>query len=261
MLFSVALTAGAWAWDFRGHRVVAAVASDFLAPATREWVEFCLNEHLDPRARTLDGASVWPDLVRSERPETSPWHFINFPVGEGPAPPDRHQVIWAIEHVREQAACRGQGSGRAEALAFLVHLVGDVHQPLHACSFFGAAFPEGDWGGKRVLLSHSWAKNLHQFWDAAGEPGHVTVEELKTRVARSAGGPDAHRVDPRAWALESYSLAQQSAYPGGLPPGPELSEEYQQKARDLCAQRLFLAGLRLAYVLEKLGPEGQRALP
>ena len=255
----LALTAGAPAWDLRGHRVVAAIAADYLAPTTLEWVEFCLSESSDERSRTLEGASTWADVVREERPETRPWHFINHPIGLGATAPDRDQVVWAIEHFREQAAVSGQGAQRAEALAFLVHLVGDVHQPLHACNYFGPECPDGDMGGRKVLVNHPWAKNLHQFWDSAGEPPDVTVAELKARVARASGGPQAHLVDPQAWAQESLSVARQVGYPGGQPPPGELSIEYQQRVREVCTQRLLLAGLRLAYVLEKLGPEGRRA--
>lgn len=252
----VALTSTVWAWDFRGHRVVVAIACDYLAPATREWVENCLSLHPDPRVRTLDGAAVWPDLVRKEQPETGPWHVINYPVGPLPGPQlgDEDHLVWAVEHFREAVAISGQGEKRAEALAFLLHLVGDAHQPLHACSYYGPEFPSGDKGGGKVLLDHPWAKNLHKFWDSAGEPPERTVEELKARALSTSGGPRASSVDPKVWVEEGYALAREAVYPSQRLPGPQLSPEYQLRARQLCAQRLFLAGLRLAYVLEKLGP-------
>lgn len=239
--------------------MVTAIAAEYLAPATLDWVESCLDQSADVRARTLEGASTWADVVREERPETRPWHYINLPMGLGPGAPDRGQVVWAIENYREEAAVSGQGERRAEALAFLVHLVADIHQPLHTCNYFGPDYADGDMGGRKVRINHPWAKNLHQFWDSAGQPPDVTVAELKARVARGSGGPQAHLVDTQAWAQESFSLARQVGYPGGQPPGSELSSEYQQRVREVCTQRLFLAGLRLAYVLEKLGPEGRRA--
>jgi len=254
LLAGASLARPVLAWDFRAHRTVVSLACDYMAPATREWVENCLSLHSDPRARDLEGVATWADLIRSERPETMAWHFINFPLGEGPAPPDRDQVVWALQHCREQVAIAGEGPRRAEALAFLIHLVGDIHQPLHACSSYGPEFPDGDRGGHRIQLTHPWARNLHQFWDAAGLEPEVPYQELRARVARCGGGPTAHQLNPRSWAEESLQLARQVAYPEGRSPGPVLTAEYQERAQAVCAQRLFLAGLRLAYTLEKLGP-------
>lgn len=254
LLFLGLLAGPALAWDFRAHRTVVSLACDYMAPATREWVEDCLRLHTDPRARDLEGAATWADLIRKERPETAGWHYINFPLGDGPPPPDRDQVIWALEQSREKVAISGGGPARAEALAFLIHLVGDIHQPLHACSFYGPDFPDGDRGGHSVLLTHAWAKNLHQYWDSAGLEPEVPFQELRSRAAACGGGPSAHQLNPRGWAEESLQLAREVAYPGGRPPGPSLTAEYQERVRAVCAQRLFLAGLRLAYTLEKLGP-------
>lgn len=253
-LLLLALSGLARAWDFRGHRVVVQVACDYLAPATREWVEHSLQAHPDARARTLDGAAVWPDMLRDEQPETMPWHFVNIPLGQGPAPPERDQVVWAIEHNRSEVCISGTGPRRAQAMAFLLHLVGDVHQPLHAVAYYSGEYPEGDQGGGRLTLSHPWARSLHHFWDGAGEAPDLTADELKSRVVRTPGGPQAHRVDPKAWAEESHGWAREVAYPGERPPGETLTPEYEERARQVCAQRLHLAGLRLAYMLEKLGP-------
>ena len=110
------LSLPAWSWDFRGHRVVVSIASRRLQPATRRWVESCLQHHPDPLARTLEGASLWPDYLSKEKPETAPWHFINRPLGPGPEPAAQKNVLWAIEHF-----CRPMQSveEQAEALAFL----------------------------------------------------------------------------------------------------------------------------------------------
>lgn len=250
----LALSGTAAAWDFRGHRVVVQVACDYMAPATREWVEHCLQEHPDPRARTLDGAAVWPDMVRDERPETMPWHFINLPLGQGPQPLERDHVVWAIENNREAVCISGDGAKRAQAMAFLLHLVGDVHQPLHAANYYSLEYPEGDQGGGRVALIHPWAKSLHHYWDSGGEPPELTQDELKAKVARSPGGPDAHCAVPKVWAEESHRWAVEVAYPESRPPQGQLTPEYEERARQVCAQRMFLAGLRLAAMVEKLGP-------
>ncbi|MFN8610174.1 MAG: S1/P1 nuclease [Vulcanimicrobiota bacterium] len=249
------LAAPVHAWDFRGHRTVVAILNDYLSGETRTWVENCLAAHPDPRLQTMDGAAVWPDLLVQERPETQPWHYINVPFGPagGPPAPETDQVVWAIEHFREQAQVSVDPIQRAEALAYLIHLVGDIHQPLHANNYYGPGYEHGDQGGGKVPFVTPWSANLHQFWDSAAQPPEVTVEELKDLAVRSGGGPDAHEVNFRLWADESHAFAVNVAYPSGAPPA-QASADYLERARQLCLRRLFLAGLRLSYVLEKLGP-------
>ena len=183
------------------------------------------------------------------------WHFINLPFGpgDGPAAPETNQVVWAIEHFREQAQTSADPVQRAEALAYLIHLVGDIHQPLHASNYYGPGYEGGDQGGGKVPFVTASSSNLHQYWDSAGQPPEMSVEELKDLAIRTGGGPDAHQVDFKLWADESHGFAINVAYPGGAPPA-EMTPEYGERARQLCARRLFLAGLRLTYVLEKLGP-------
>lgn len=249
------LTAPARAWDFRGHRTVVAILNDYLGGETRAWVENCLAQHPDPRLQTMEAAATWPDSLREERPTSMPWHFINIPFGPGGGPPagEADQVVWAIEHFREQAQISTDPGQRAEALAYLIHLVGDIHQPLHASNYYGPGYESGDQGGGKVPFVTPWSSNLHQFWDSAAQPPEVTVEELKSMAVRTAGGPDAHEINYKLWADESHSFAINVAYPSGAPP-TEVSAEYTERARQLCLRRLFLAGLRLSYVLEKLGP-------
>lgn len=255
LLLLGALSSTAHAWDFRGHRTVVAILNDYLGSETRGWVETCLAQHPDPRVQTLEGACVWPDELRADRPDSMPWHFINLPFGPlaGPPAPETNQIVWAIEHFREQAAISVDPVQRAEALAYLIHLVGDIHQPLHAGNYYGPGYEAGDQGGGKLPFVTPWTTNLHQYWDTAAQPPEISVEELKALAIRAGGGPDAHEVNFKLWADESHSFAINVAYPGGLPPG-EITAEYGERARQLCARRLFLAGLRLTYVLEKLGP-------
>lgn len=253
--FALTLAAPAWAWNFRGHRTVVAIMNDYLGAETRAWVENCLAQHPDSRLQTMEAACTWPDTLREERPDSMGWHYINIPFGPGggPAASESDQVVWAIEHFREQAQTGADPVQRAEALAYLIHLVGDIHQPLHASNYYGPGYESGDQGGGKVPFVTEWTKNLHQYWDSAGQPPEMTVEELKDLAVRTGGGPDAHEVNFKLWADESHGFAINVAYPGGAPP-TDLTDEYSQRTRQLCARRLFLAGLRLTYVLEKLGP-------
>lgn len=249
------LAAPARAWDFRGHRTVVAVMTDYLSSETRSWVEDCLAQHPDVRVQTLEGACTWPDTLREERPDSMGWHYINIPFGPGggPAASDSNQVVWAIEHFREQVQTSVDPVQRAEGLAYLIHLIGDIHQPLHASNYYGPGYEGGDQGGGKVPFATPWSSNLHQYWDSAGQEPDMTVDDLKSLAVRTGGGPDAHEVNFKLWADESHGFAVNVAYPGGSPP-LEMTPEYGERTRQLCARRLFLAGLRLSYVLEKLGP-------
>lgn len=253
VLLALMLTAPAYAWDFRGHRVVAELAWEFLDHSTREWVEECLLHHEDPRARDRDGAAVWPDMLRDDRPESMPWHFINLPIPSGPAPQKDDNVVAALHHFRRQAVEQPEPTKRAEALAFLIHFVGDVHQPLHAANYYSPEYPTGDQGGGKVELQHPWCKNLHQFWDLAGTSPDITAGELKQQVHRHGVTENTKTFDPDGWAKESHELALQHGYPFGLPPA-QIDDLYAEQTRVICRKRMLLAGLRLAQTLHSIGP-------
>jgi hypothetical protein len=256
VLLFLLLASSARAWDFRGHRVVVELAWDYLSPATRTWVENCLVSHSDPRARSPQLAATWADGIRDQRPESKLWHYINQPIGQvGGHQANPENVVWAIEHFREQAAIQAESELRAEALAFLIHLVGDVHQPLHAAEFFSDEFPAGDQGGGRVRWIHPWANSLHQYWDQCAQSPLLTVAELKQQVlTTSSATAEVNQEAPAIWAQESAALARQWAYPDGQPLRL-VTDEQEQQIQRICHQRLLMASLRLANLLRKLGPE------
>jgi hypothetical protein len=159
------------------------------------------------------------------------------------------------------------------ALAWLVHLVGDIHQPLHACALYSADYPTGDRGGNLMMVKyHGVVTNLHAFWDER-LGGYMTFK-LVDAVADKAG-----QAYPRAalekeiaitafkdWAGESFALARDVVYQGGKLKGvtraasaadkgattPELPEKYDATARNLAHHRTALAGYRLADLLNKI---------
>ena len=257
-LLWLALSSAGWAWDFRCHQAVAAIAWDQVGHVTEGWLDQVLDHHPDGRARARDGAAIWPDLIRRERPETGPWHYINLPLGPRPDPPqpgDQDQVIWAIEHWRQVAEATGETPLRAEALSFLIHFVGDIHQPVHCACYFGGDTPDGDLGGIRVKLQNPGYKNLHHFWDSGAFPLEMSAAEIKAEAERAPCGALVLEHQPSRWAQESFEWARTVAYPDQRPP-KEIGPEYAQQVRSICAQRIHLAGHRLAHVLRKLGPGG-----
>src|SRR5690349_6886376 len=145
-------------WDL-GHRVVARIAETRLTPHTRAAVRDILG------GQSLADASVWADNIRQYRHDADKLHYVNIPLRDTVYLPERHCpagqcVIAAIEQDRQVLADPAASPDqRAEALRFLIHFVGDLHQPLHVAD-------DGDRGGNdRPVTFLGHATNLHKVWD------------------------------------------------------------------------------------------------
>ena len=242
----------AHAWGELGHRVVGHLAEARLTPAARAAVARLLAGEADP---TLAGVANWADRLRDAPPaddpelgrRTSAWHYVN--LGEEGCRydaardcPDGNCVVGAIE--REVAILRDPAqptAARARALKFVVHFVGDVHQPLHA----GFARDRG--GNDFQLQFRGEGSNLHRVWDsgllrAAGGAEPDLVERLRRDGTRVALGT------PVAWAEASCRVAlREGFYPDR--PGRTLGEPYVRAWMPTVDAQLGAAGWRLAEVL------------
>ena len=146
-------------------------------------------------------------------------------------------------------------------MVWLEHLVGDVHQPLHATSRFTAALPAGDRGGNSIAIcrataaacSKQSAKALHSFWDdALGTSSRPELAATKARGMVKAPADKAAVDDPAAWLEESLAIAKAAVYAAPVPSdgGPAtLSKSYEIQAGSFAEQRAALAGARLARLL------------
>ncbi len=141
-------------------------------------------------------------------------------------------------------------------LVWIIHLVADVHQPLHATSRFDVTFPEGDDGGNTVnvcLKTCSSPEALHFFWDSA--LGLSTDPKAAIREASLLPNPDPELAaidDEATWIQESFQLAESQAYsdPVGTEAGPYLlTDDYMAAAKKVAQERIALAGFRLANLL------------
>src|SRR5258706_13260034 len=202
------------AWGVEGHRIIAAIAADELTPAAKSQIEQLLDGG-DAFAAMMD-ASTWADEIRSARPQTASWHFVDIPVGSTGYDYVRdcirqNCVVSQIDRVeRALADKRVLASGRAEALRFLIHFVGDVHQPLHAAD-------NRDKGGNatRVVLEGR-RTNLHAVWDvdmvrALGRSPEEISAQLEREITpanlrmwQMGNGLD--------WAIESFRIASREIY-------------------------------------------------
>jgi hypothetical protein len=214
-------------------------------------------------------AATWADEVRSDRPETYNWHFVDIPYGEArydasrdcPATEKGDCVIAAIARERADLADSGKTAVlRAEALKYLIHFVGDLHQPLHAID-------DKDRGGNDVKVLALRAEdgrntNLHAAWDTGLI--NLSAETEAARAGRLLSAtlevhPGDLDLDPVKWAEQSHETAVRVAYkyPSFSPFGPgadpiTLDETYRTRAMAAIDHQLALGGYRLAALLNAL---------
>jgi len=147
----------ALAWGPEGHEVVAALAAANLTPSARAQVSALLG---GDSMIVLD--ANWADEIRTDQPQTAPWHYVNIPLNAPGYDPrrdcaDGRCVVAQIERNEHVLADRSASkAARADALRFLIHFIADVHQPLHAADNGGNAF---------TVFLRGKHTNLHHVWD------------------------------------------------------------------------------------------------
>ncbi len=268
-VLALLLLAGpAGAWSALGHRLVGELAQRHLDPRAQAAVAALLAGEPEP---TLAGVATWADDLRNDDPPrfkaTSKWHYINAEGGGcgfdlARDCPDGNCVVAAIERQRAILADRGQPrEARRDALKFIVHLVGDVHQPMHAGD-------RPDAGGNRYQVSlrtelepEAYARNkyadgvmgtnLHSVWDyyVLGEAG-LGLAAYADRLDALPWPPvrEAGLAPPLAWAGESCRLIQAR---GLYPDSHKMDRRYPDAMRPLAEQRVRQAAYRLALLLNQ----------
>lgn len=301
-VLSLLLSSAALAWNKPGHMVTGAIAYDLLKrehPQALARVLDLLRQHpqyADIWANRLDAvppenrdrylfmiAARWADDIRDNRTyHRGPWHYVNFPIvapaDEGrltPPEPAPENILSAITENRTVLDSERPAGEKAVALAWLFHLVGDVHQPLHATAYFSSdQWPKGDKGGNdfhvRVKPDRA-VVNLHSLWDGL-ILGSQSYQAVSNEAIRLRNRPEFARAklaelevkDPEQWARESYRLAVEVAYQnrtlrGGTDrsDGPVLPNGYTDAAKAAAERRIVLAGYRLADVLKSTGRADQ----
>ena len=291
----------AQAWGCKGHQTVALIAEKYLTPEAKQMVLTLLSANpIDVQVKRYCGtavsdplgdASTWPDDIRGER-KNGPWHYIDIPRGapRGPVEAFCGKEGCVTQAIAEQVAIlkdkNAPGVKRAEAVRYIIHFVGDLHQPLHATT-------NADEGGNCVPVKyfrrrphehgHGFSPNLHSVWDTAiperdmegADPGEY-AETLEEDFAGDIEGWQKTGIHVDEWAWESHDAAEARTY-GGLTPkiGVEpnvpvhsctddnniggrllqqhvaVGEAYQEQAAPVVERRLAQAGVRLAMILNE----------
>jgi S1/P1 Nuclease len=305
---AVALLPSAWGWGCQGHEVVALIAEKHLTPHARAMVEQILDARpISPDLRRFcrDGgldafvdSSTWADDERNVRPDSAGWHFIDIPRGapKGDLAQYCPRSGCLTSAISEQLAVLRQSSAsaqtRADALRYIIHFVGDLHQPLHTTT-------NDDRGGNCVPVSfferlpeetnpaqEDYRPNLHGVWDrdilerfAQGRTAQQIADELESKFKAQIPVWESQPVDVAAWTWESHQVAEDVVY-GDLPNkvaiekprevntcadddhistrmlklDEQISNDYERAAEAVVQERLAKAGIRLAAVLNSLWP-------
>ncbi len=245
-VFNLLAVSTAFSWLDKGHRIVALIAQTNLTAEARKEIADILSGSM-----TLADAAVWPDHEGRSIRDFDPLHYVSIAENAGSYDqardcPERNCMVEALNWFCAVIADKNAPMTiRRLALRFVAHLVGDMHQPLHA----GRA---ADRGGSEIVVSYrTQTTNLHFFWDkdlVDMETGNE--EEIAERLTAALASEDRLKWeagDPAVWTNESLMLVRSNAYNAGG--SVELTEDYVENARKIVRTRLTQAGIRLAWLL------------
>lgn len=247
-------------WGVTGHRTIGKIAENHLTPQAAAAVRELLG------TATLADVSTWPDEVRSqpEYKHTAPWHYLNLSLGLSYA-----EFQQKVEHMTEEnvysavlkqeqvlGSTESTREEKIEALKFIVHFVGDLHQPMHVSR-------AEDKGGNTIQLNYEGkGTNLHAVWDSklldhqgldynqlAEKYDHVSDKQVKEWQS-----------DPLIrWVWESYQISTKLYTEVDAMSSRSIDDSYYQAQIEIIHQRLVMAGVRLAGVLNGIFRNGLAA--
>jgi hypothetical protein len=294
--------ATALAWDDVGHKITAYIAWQQMTPEVRERViKILLAASEDSQLATFYMpygsrseesrkrdffmiAATWPDIIRDRNFDTrykkyhhSNWHYSdtfwmdkNGRVEILKAPEEGGLALEKIIEFMKLESSAAKDSEKALGIAWLEHLIGDLHQPLHASARVTATEPKGDQGANLFLLTpvgtpRDKQENLHWFWDSIvvrNEPNDkdecdadfvdplarkimkkYSFEKMESRLALN---------DPERWKRESFEISSTRLFPTDLKRNEMPSDEYKKAAMKIAEERLALAGYRMGALFDQI---------
>lgn len=233
-------------WGFKGHRAVATIAQKHLTSNTAYVVSAFL------KGENMAEVSTWADENRN--PTSAPWHFLNLPLGL-----NHEQFVQAVQQgdnnvytaiLKVEATLKDNSSSadqKNEALKYLIHFVGDAHQPMHVSR-------KEDKGGNTIQVRFDdKGTNLHALWDSKLIDHEGLSEEDIARKYDTATADEVKQWQadsPMEWIWESYQIS--SELYAGVKPGQTIDENYYQKYIQVIHRRIDQAGIRLAGELNRI---------
>jgi S1/P1 Nuclease len=282
------------AWNDRTHMLIAYLTFMELTPEQQQEIHVLLKSHPHYEIFLLKDkpdkcpeslwvfmrAAIWPDFVNTDEYRAEyhrrPWHFVNIPyrpnasdsaMADPELPFYSPNILTALDE-NSDILSEGYTSNtrKAIAISWLLHLFGDVHQPLHCINLYSDRFPNGDQGGSRIAVRDGEKlTKLHSFWDnILGEEKGLSsirnsaLEIINENVIRDNGD----RCKWSTWAKQSHDLALKHVYLEGEQPlvewqpefqsssvadhVPNITENYRKEGVAVAKRQVFLASRRLA---------------
>ena len=241
------LISPAYPWGDKGHEIIAYIGQAHLSEQAREKVKGILKKS------TMAEASIWPDHQGRKIPDMNPFHYVNLPENATAYDfsrdcPEGNCVVQAIFwYQRAMVNKEAPLNVRRIALRYVIHLIGDVHQPLHA------GYRKDKGGNDIPVIFQGRKMNLHQLWDSGVlESEGGSAAEIANRMNSRLTSDKIKAWEtgsPSTWAFESFTYARSCAYK--IPEDGKITEEYQKRAMPIMEQRVAQAGIRLAGVLNQ----------
>jgi len=268
LVFPLLFPVSSFAWNALGHMVVANIAYQNLTPAAREKVDQLIahlhTEYAD--VGTFPALAVWADSLRSQKIETyTHWHYIDYSYSIDGSPTknviDTDNAVWALQNIEPVLKyAQANPYERARFLAFLTHIVADLHQPLHTVTGFTTKNVDGDKGGNLYFIRYKGDRiNLHKLWDGGvgifeGDSSMGNVDALTTEITTHYPASYFHAkasdINVDDWTAEGMNVAKENVY--STPEEKEPKNEYLDAGKKIAEQRVALAGYRLATLLNQL---------
>ena len=253
----------ALAWNGTGHRLIAQIAYDYLNPQAKsmcsDYLRLDSNSSLESK---FVATSTWLDSVRkATRYHLDPLHYIDIPFSTDGTELPKIKAMNALTAI--QRAVKVLSSTQEVSpfikdfhLRVLLHVVGDIHQPLHTVTKVSHDLPQGDQGGNLfILAANPVGGNLHQYWDNGGGALLLTKSSGIQAMAKEleAKWPcdiNARLGKPKQWIKQSNRIAKRTVYK--LHPHTSPNRVYQLKAQKIAKRQIALGGCRLAKMLNQI---------
>jgi hypothetical protein len=293
LLIGLLWTTPAWAWNDTGHQVVGQIAWQAMTPAARaraiallqavppdaDVARLCTFDRplLRDQRLCFQKATTWADVVRDnnaparrEKYHRGTWHYINWfwtqqgrrVVERTDLRPEPENAVERLAHLEGVLCSEAPDSNKGVALLWILHLAGDLHQPLHTSGRVTVVETQGDQGGNLFVLAGP-RRNLHAYWDGIldivwpqgnGEGDAAYVHRLATDLMGRYPRTALRQVDITSyetWGREGFALATARVYPAYLQRGQEPPARYRRMTLGIAEERLVLAGYRLADLLNR----------
>ena len=259
-LSALVLAAALVSWGVTGHRTIGKIAEGHLAPQAKTAVHELIGD------TTLAEISTWPDEVRSQPAyrNTGPWHYINLPLGlsfadfESAVKGNPQENVYSALRQQEQilGSAASTRTQKVEALKYIVHFVGDLHQPMHVSR-------EEDKGGNTIQLNYDGTgTNLHALWDSKLiDHQGLTYEQMAEKYDHATPAQVKQwQSDPLIqWIWESYQASSKLYAEVDAMKSRAIDDSYYQAHIAIVQDRIEKAGVRLAGVLNSIFQNGLAA--